>query len=150
VKGSDTQFFALSSHVLGGKHGSVRRGFVTISLYLHSSGNSDECFTAREIGNMDEGVVEGGKKVGDSEDFFALNEVAFRCCGFFTALNESGGESDSKVRKSVQTIEHQSIWLRAWLVPALVPASVSISRLRGMGQRLPISKVMSKRYTCCR
>jgi len=35
---------------------------------------------------MNEGVVEGGKKVGDSEDFFAFNEVDVWCRGFFTAL----------------------------------------------------------------
>jgi hypothetical protein len=62
---------------LGGKHSSIRRGFITISLDLHSPGYSDEGFTAGEIGHMYKGVVKRCKKVGNSEDFFAFYEVVF-------------------------------------------------------------------------
>ena len=75
VKGGDTQIFAFGSHVLGGKHGSVGGGFVAIGLDFHAAGDADEGFTAGEVGDVDEGVVEGGEEVGYGEDFFALDEV---------------------------------------------------------------------------
>lgn len=62
---------------MGGKHGSVGRGFVPIGLDFHSTSDTYESFPSREIGNVDEGIVEGGEEMGHGEDFFALDEVGY-------------------------------------------------------------------------
>jgi len=72
VKSGETKILALGRHVLSGKHGSVRRGLITVSLDLHTTGNADESLTTGEIRDVDEGVVEGGVDVSDAEDVFTL------------------------------------------------------------------------------
>jgi hypothetical protein len=58
VEGSDTDFLATGGNVLSGQHGGVGRAFVTIGLHFHTTSNTGNGFTAREIGDMDEGIVE--------------------------------------------------------------------------------------------
>lgn len=44
VQSSDTELLAASSDVLGSQHGSVGRGFVTVSLDLHTTGDTADGF----------------------------------------------------------------------------------------------------------
>lgn len=64
VNSGDANLLAARGTVLRSKHGSVRRGLVTVSLDLHTAGNADDRFLAREIGHMDEGIVEGSVDAG--------------------------------------------------------------------------------------
>ena len=61
VKRGDSQFLATGRHVLSGEHGGVRRGFVPIGLDFHPSRDADERLASGEIGDVYEGVVEGGE-----------------------------------------------------------------------------------------
>jgi hypothetical protein len=46
---------------------SVWRGFFSISLNLHSTGDSAVGFSTGEIGDMDESVIESGQKMDNTE-----------------------------------------------------------------------------------
>jgi len=72
VEGGNAQFLALFGNVLGGKHSGVRGGFVAVGLDLHSSGDPYQRFSSRQIGDVNECVIERGKQVGNTEDFFSV------------------------------------------------------------------------------
>jgi hypothetical protein len=69
---SSAAYLAANSHVLRGKHGCVGRGLVTVGLDLHAAGDAAQCLLARQISNVDKGVVEAGKDVSHAEDVLAL------------------------------------------------------------------------------
>jgi hypothetical protein len=72
VESGDAQFLALFGNVLGGKHSGVRRGFVSVGLDLHSSGDSHQSLSSRQIGDVNECVIEGREQVRNTEDFFSV------------------------------------------------------------------------------
>ena len=93
MKSVDAQFLAANSNVLGSKHSSVGGGLVTVSLDLHTTGDTADGFATTvpvisppevhlkyaiamcdepQIGNVDEGVVERGKDTSNAE-----NELAY-------------------------------------------------------------------------
>lgn len=74
VEGSDAELTAPLGDVLSGQHGSVRRGLVAVSLDLHATGDTGDGLTAREISDVNEGIVEGGVDVRDGEDILALTD----------------------------------------------------------------------------
>ena len=49
VQGGDAELLAAGGDVLGSQHGGVRRGLVTVSLDLHTAGNSGDGFAATGI-----------------------------------------------------------------------------------------------------
>ena len=51
-------FLRVRTDVLGRQHGSVGGGLVTVGLDLHATGDTGDGFAARQIGDVDEGVVE--------------------------------------------------------------------------------------------
>jgi hypothetical protein len=63
---------AVRTDVLGRQHGSVRGGLVTVGLDLHAAGDTGDGFAAGQIGDVDEGVVEGGENAGNAKDELAL------------------------------------------------------------------------------
>ena len=67
VDSGDTDFLALSGNVLGSQHGGVGRRFVSVGLNLHTTSNSGDGFLARQIGDVDEGVVERSENTGNAE-----------------------------------------------------------------------------------
>lgn len=75
VESSDTDFLASGSTVLSGQHGSVWRRLVSVSLDLHSTGNSDDGFLSGKIGDVDKGVVEGGKDSSNAKDELAFTHL---------------------------------------------------------------------------
>jgi hypothetical protein len=74
VKCGNSQTLALFSNILGGKHGSIRGGFISISLNLHSTGNADKGLTAGKVSNVYKGIIEGCEEVGNGEDFFLFSD----------------------------------------------------------------------------
>jgi len=89
VQGVDAQLLAASSDILGSQHGGVGGRLVTVGLDLHTTSNSGDGFAATEIGDVDEGIVEGGENSGDTEDELTLSDlgaegdVLLRCTGSF-------------------------------------------------------------------
>jgi hypothetical protein len=73
VKSGYSKFLAPGSNILGGKHGSIGRRFITISLHLHSSGNTNKSFTSRKISYVHKCVVEGSKDVAYGENILTLS-----------------------------------------------------------------------------
>lgn len=71
VQSVDAELLAAGGDVLGSQHGGVGGGLVTIGLDLHTTGDTGDGFTAGQIGNVDEGVVEGGEDTGNAEDELA-------------------------------------------------------------------------------
>jgi len=72
VERGDAQFLALFGNILGGKHSGVRRRFVSVGLDFHASGDSHQGLSSRQIGNVNECVIEGCKQVSYTEDFFSV------------------------------------------------------------------------------
>lgn len=52
VEGSDAELLALGSHVLGRQHGSVGGGLVTVSLDLHTTGDTGNSLTTSQISDV--------------------------------------------------------------------------------------------------
>lgn len=75
VQSVDAELLAAGGDVLSSQHGSVGGGLVTIGLDLHSTGDTGDGFTAGQIGDVDEGVVEGGEDTGNAEDELACSIV---------------------------------------------------------------------------
>jgi hypothetical protein len=84
VKGRQSQFLASDRNVLGGKHRRVWGGLIAIGLDLHASGNAHHGFSSREVGDVNKGIVEGGKDAGNAKDFFAFlaDWQVGNCVGF--------------------------------------------------------------------
>merc|ERR1719427_1496329 len=72
VEGVDAQNFASLRDILGGQHGGIRGSLVSVGFDLHASGDAADGLAPREVGHVDEGVVEGGVDVGDAEHVNAL------------------------------------------------------------------------------
>jgi len=83
VERRDADLLAARSNVLRGKHGSVRGGLVAVSLDLHTTGDAAESFAARQIGHVDEGVVEGSEDVRNSEHLLSLRDLGPEAGYFF-------------------------------------------------------------------
>ena len=86
VEGRESQFLASDGDILGGKHGSVGGRFITIGLDFHASSYSHHGLSSREICNVDKGVIERSKDVGDTKYFFAFSGDRQVSCAFFTVV----------------------------------------------------------------
>lgn len=75
MEGSDAELLAAGSDVLGSQHGSVGGGLVTVGLDLHTTSDTADGLTAGKIGDVDEGIVEGGEDTGNAEDELALADL---------------------------------------------------------------------------
>jgi len=49
--------------------------------------DSHDCFFAGEIGDVDEGVIEGGENMGDAKDEFSLTDLRAETDDFFLLHN---------------------------------------------------------------
>jgi hypothetical protein len=67
VDSVDANSLELTADINGSQHGSVGGGLFSVSLDLHTTGDTGVGFTAGEIGNVDEGVVLGGLDVANTE-----------------------------------------------------------------------------------
>lgn len=68
VECGDSDLLAPDGDVLSGQHGGVRGRLVSVGLDFHATSDSDNCLTTGKIGDVDEGIVERGEDVGDSEN----------------------------------------------------------------------------------
>lgn len=66
----------LRTDVLSSQHSGVGGGLITIGLDLHATGDTGDGFAARQIGDVDEGVVERGEDAGNAEDELALGDMS--------------------------------------------------------------------------
>lgn len=64
----DANSLKFSADVDGGEHSGVRGGFFSISLNLHTTGDTGVGFTTRQISHVNESVVEGRLDVANSEN----------------------------------------------------------------------------------
>lgn len=64
----DAEHLKVSADVDGSKHSGVWGGLLSVGLDLHASGDSSVGFSAREIRNVNESVVERSLDVADAED----------------------------------------------------------------------------------
>lgn len=71
----DSEFFATCGNILSGKHSGIRGRFVAIGLHFHPAGNAADCFSAAEVGNVDEGIIEAGEYTCDAKDIFTCSIV---------------------------------------------------------------------------
>ena len=72
VEGVDLKLFASCNDVMGGHHSGVGRRFFSVSLDLHTTGHTDQGFTARQISDVDKSVIESSQNVSNSEDYFSF------------------------------------------------------------------------------
>ena len=96
VERRHAELLAPDGDVLGGEHGRVRRRLVAVGLDLHAPGDAHERLASREVGDVDEGVVEGGEEVRDGEDLLALDEV---CCCSFAVFDGGDQEEENGMSK---------------------------------------------------
>ena len=108
MEGSDAELLAADGDVLSGQHGGVRGGLVTVGLDLHTTSDTGDGLTATgitqvsliepyntaispsnfhvpfsradepQIGDVDEGIVEGGEDTGNAENELACNPIPIR------------------------------------------------------------------------
>merc|ERR1711973_956107 len=72
VKSGDSKGLDLLSNILSSQHSSVGGRLVTVSLHLHSTGDSADGLSTREISHVHKGVVEGGVDVSNTEHLLSL------------------------------------------------------------------------------
>jgi hypothetical protein len=75
VESVDTEFLTLGGNLLSGQHGSIRRRFITISLDLHTTSDTRDGFTTGKIGDVNKGIVERSKDVGNTENEFTFTNL---------------------------------------------------------------------------
>jgi hypothetical protein len=86
VKSADSQLLASCGDILSSQHGGIRRTFISISLDFHSACiskpflnddtcDSDDGFFARQICDMDKGIVEGSEYVGNTKHEFTFSNL---------------------------------------------------------------------------
>jgi len=75
VQSIDAQFLAADSDILSSQHGSVGRGLVTVCLDLHAAGDTSDGFAAREIGDVDEGIIKRRKYSCNSENKLPVSDL---------------------------------------------------------------------------
>merc|ERR1719369_1061442 len=75
VQSGDAESLHLLGHVLSGQHSGVGGGLVTVSLHLHTTSHPADGLPAGQVGDVDEGVVEGSEDVRHSEDELAVPDL---------------------------------------------------------------------------
>ena len=75
VQRRHAELLAAHGYVLRGKHGRVGRRLVAVGLDFHAARHADERFTARQISDVHERVVERREDVRDAEQRLALREL---------------------------------------------------------------------------
>lgn len=69
----DTNLLSLLDGILGSQHGGVGGVLVSVSLDLHTAGDSRDGLSAGQIGDVDESIVEGCKDSGNAENELSLS-----------------------------------------------------------------------------
>ena len=86
VEGVDADLLATSSNILSSKHGRIRGSLVTVSLDLHSTSHTNDGFTSRKIGNVNEGIIERSIDMSNSENQLAWSNLGSELDDFFFLL----------------------------------------------------------------
>jgi hypothetical protein len=103
VEGGDANLLAALGALLGGKHGGVGRRLVTVGLDLHATRDARDGLLARQVGDVDEGVVEAesrkGTGVGQDEE---------QASG--ASKRPRAGTHDAKIRATPKTSSPSATW----------------------------------------
>lgn len=86
VEDSDAQLLAPLGHILDSQYGSVSRGLISVSLYLHPTNHIANGFLARKIATWTS-VMEKCEEVADNKCIFSfgyLRSEADDCYSFFS------------------------------------------------------------------
>lgn len=86
MESGDSALLALLSDILCSQHSGVGRRLIAIGLHLHSSGDADDGFLARQISHVHESIVERSIDVGNTEHLLALLDL--RAIGVALAIGE--------------------------------------------------------------
>lgn len=111
MEGGDAKLLALGSNVLGSQHGSVGRGLVTVGANFHAAGDANDGFPSGQIGDMDKGVIEGGKDASNTKDEFAGTGTGSEGNVFF-------GLGFSDFLKRRELVYPKDGWIGVVLVPS--------------------------------
>lgn len=102
---------------------SIGGGFLSISLDLHSTGDSSVGLTAGQVGHVDEGIVECGQDVADTKDVLGLlastsgrrsvvSDFLFLSSAFFTFSASLG---TTLLLLSLRLHTKRDEWKQVWL-----------------------------------
>merc|ERR1719249_634717 len=75
MQSSDSKSLNFLSNVLGSQHSSIGRRFISVSLHLHTTSNSADGFTSRDISYMDESIVERSIDVSHTKYKLSLTNL---------------------------------------------------------------------------
>ena len=74
VDGSDSAVHGELGSVLGSKHGSIWGCLITVSLDLHSTCDTGDCFSSSHIGDVDESVITRSEDVSNTKDISLVSD----------------------------------------------------------------------------
>lgn len=60
---------------LSSQHSSIGGGLITVSLHLLATCDADDCFSARQVSDVDKGVVVAGVDVADGEHLLSIEHL---------------------------------------------------------------------------
>ena len=88
------QYLDFLSDVLSGQHSGVGGGLVSVGLDLHAAGDTADGLTPGQVGDVHEGVVEGGVDVSHAEDQLTFLDLGSKrdldlLLGFLLSLTRS-------------------------------------------------------------
>ena len=67
MKSSDVELLEPIDHIDSCLHSCIGRGLVSIRLDLHATSDTDKGFTSSQVGNVNKGIVPGGKDMANCE-----------------------------------------------------------------------------------
>lgn len=71
VESVDFEVLASVDDIKGSQHSGIRGRLFSVWFDFHAAGDSDESFSAGEVGHVDEGVIPGGQDVAHAEHKFS-------------------------------------------------------------------------------
>ncbi len=84
VDSVDSEFVESLDDISGGHHSGVGRGFFSIGLDLHTTGDSAVGVSTGYISDVEESIVPGGEDVSDTEDEFVFADLRAQLNNLFT------------------------------------------------------------------
>merc|ERR1719198_704815 len=78
VQSINAEILATVGHILCRQHRSVWGRLVSICLDLHATSDTDECFSARQIGDMNKSIIERGENVSHSKHILVVALLRFQ------------------------------------------------------------------------
>merc|ERR1712071_490278 len=87
VESSNAELLASDGDILSGLHSGVWRVLISIGFDLHATGHSGDGFFARQIGDVNEGIVIRCVQVADTEHVLAVSDLRSQSNDLLFLLN---------------------------------------------------------------